>query len=396
MEQTENLSTYLLSFFRYLRDKGFLIGTKEMSDALKSLEFVDISDRQQFRLALQIVLCSSRAEQELFDHAFIRFFLNNNEDTKTDDLLHFLSEERKTNEIENKVDRTVESNEQSSKNPMVSSREQNESSSEHSDVEQKKMTVWVPTNFGKKEDQEIQVRVTSHQFDEMMKAAKMFVQRINLKQSRRHKVKTTGSTFDVRRTMRQSIQLGGYPIKPVWTGRSKEKANYILLCDSSRSMATYAQPFLQFAYAMTKNAANVEVFLFSTKLRRVTDQFNRTKHDDYPILTMNGSEWGGGTCIGESLYSFVQQYGIHVKKNTVILIASDGLDAGKMDHLHTAMKEIYQRTSAVVWLNPLLNLKGYEPIAKGMQTALPFIDLFTEATSASGFHQLGHQIKIRR
>lgn len=396
MIQAEKLSTHLLSFFRYLRDKGFLIGTQEMNDGLRALEFINISDIQQFRLALRIVLCSSRAEQEVFDHAFIRFFINNNEDQKTDDLLHFLTEEKRKDEETNEVDRAARSEEKSSTNPTISSRQQDDSTDENSGEKQKKMTVWVATNLMNKDEQDIQVHVSSNQFEAMEKAAKTFVGRINLKRSRRYKVMTKGSKFDVRRTLRQSIQLGGLPIKPVWTGPTKEKANFILLCDSSRSMSSYAAPFLQFAYAMTKCAHNVEVFLFSTKLRRVTDQFKRTKQNEFPVLTIKGNEWGGGTCIGEALYEFVQQYGRHIKKNTVVLIASDGLDAGEIDHLQTAMKEIYGRASAVIWLNPLLNIDGYEPIARGMQTALPFIDLFSEATTASSFSQLAHQVKIRR
>lgn len=396
MIQSEKLSTHLLSFFRYLRDQGLLIGTKEMSDGLRALEVIDISDLQQFRLALRIVLCSSKEEQETFDRAFIRFFLNNNEEQKTEDLLHFLTEATKKDEERNEVDRAVELEEQSSTSPTISSRQQDDSTDENVGEDQKKMTVWVPTNLMNKDEQDVQTHISSYQFEAMEKAAKSFVGRIHLKRSRRYKVMTKGLKFDVRRTLRQSIQLGGFPIKPVWTGPTKEKANFILLCDSSRSMSSYAEPFLQFAYAMTKCTPNVEVFLFSTKLRRVTDQLKRTKQDEFPVLTIKGNEWGGGTRIGESLYAFVQQHGMHIKKNTIVLIASDGLDAGEIDHLQTAMKEIYQRTSAVIWLNPLLNIDGYQPIARGMQTALPFIDLFTGATTASSFLQLAHQVKIRR
>ena len=79
-----------------------------------------------------------------------------------------------------------------------------------------------------------------------------------------------------------------------------------------------------------------------------------------------------------------QRYGPYLlKKNTIILIASDGLDAGKIDHLQWAMKEIYDRISSVIWLNPLLNIDGYEPVARAMKTALPYIDLFSEASNAS-------------
>ena len=396
MLQSQKISNQLLSFVRYLREQEFVLGIKEMSDGLQALESIDITELQQFRLALRIVLCSSREEQEKFDHAFIRFFLNNNEDQQTENLLHFLTEEKRENEEENVVNRTVESEESTSTNPSVTSMQQDQTTDEDSGEEKRKMTIWTATNIMNLEEQEIQVHIPSNQFHSMEKAAKTFVQCINLKRSRRYKVMNKGAKFDVRQTFRQSIQLGGYPIKPVWTGPVKQKADFVLLCDSSRSMASYTEPFLQFAYAMTKCTNNVEVFFFSTKLRRVTDQLKRTKQDELPVLTIKGNEWGGGTCIGESLYSFVRQYGKYIKKNTIIFIASDGLDAGEIDYLQSAMKEIYQRTCAVIWLNPLLNIDGYEPIARGMKTALPYIDLFSVATTASSFLQLAHQVQIRR
>ena len=91
--------------------------------------------------------------------------------------------------------------------------------------------------------------------------------------------------------------MGGYPINPVWIVPRGRKAKYILLCDCSRSMSSYADTFLQFAYALTKCTSNVEVFLFSTKLRKITEQFTTSKHGEFPVITLLGDEWGGGTCI---------------------------------------------------------------------------------------------------
>ncbi|MCZ2258186.1 vWA domain-containing protein [Sporosarcina sp. G11-34] len=396
MIQSEKLSNHLLLFFRYLRDKEFLIGTKEMSDGLRALEFIDIANLQQFRLALRIVLCSSKEEQERFDEAFIKFFLNGNNSENTKEMLHFLSEEKRKSDATNEVNQKKESEKNSPTNPTVSGIHQNQIANGSSGEEQRKVHVWAATNIMNKEAQEIKVYVSSHQFQSMEKAAKTFVHRINLKRSRRYQVSKKGLKFDLRKTLRQSIQLGGYPIKPVWTGPVKQKANFILLCDSSRSMSSYAEPFLQFAYALTKCSNNVEVFLFSTKLRRVTDQFKKAKQGEFPVLTIVGDEYGGGTRIGESLYSFVQRYGMYLRRNTVVLIASDGLDAGEIDQLQGAMKEIRQRTTSVIWLNPLLNIDGYEPTARGMKAALPYIDLFSGATTAKSFLKLANTISIRR
>ena len=93
MIKSQKLSNHLLLFCQYLRDAEFLIGPKEMSESLRALEFIDITDLQQFRLTLKIVLCSSKEEQEKFDQAFKAFFLTAN-DKKDKDMLHFLSDEK--------------------------------------------------------------------------------------------------------------------------------------------------------------------------------------------------------------------------------------------------------------------------------------------------------------
>jgi len=33
----------------------------------------------------------------------------------------------------------------------------------------------------------------------------------------------------------------------------------------------------------------------------------------------------------------------------------------------------------VLWLNPLLGLKGYQPLTRGMAAALPYVDVFAPA-----------------
>jgi hypothetical protein len=37
------------------------------------------------------------------------------------------------------------------------------------------------------------------------------------------------------------------------------------------------------------------------------------------------------------------------------------------------------RAGRIVWLNPLLGIEGYEPVARGMQAALPLVDVFASA-----------------
>jgi uncharacterized protein with von Willebrand factor type A (vWA) domain len=60
----------------------------------------------------------------------------------------------------------------------------------------------------------------------------------------------------------------------------------------------------------------------------------------------------------------------------VVVICSDGLDVGDPELLAGQMARLARLAHRVVWLNPLKEDPAYEPLARGMQAALPSIDLF--------------------
>ena len=91
-------------------------------------------------------------------------------------------------------------------------------------------------------------------------------------------------------------------------------------------------------------------------------------------------DWSGGTRIGESLRDFIARYRDElVDGRTVVLIVSDGLDRGDPAALSAAMRALASRARRVIWLNPLLGDPRYEPIQRGMEAALPYVDVFAPA-----------------
>ena len=52
------------------------------------------------------------------------------------------------------------------------------------------------------------------------------------------------------------------------------------------------------------------------------------------------------------------------------------------------MSALARRTHRIIWLNPLLTTAGYEPIARGMAAALPFVDVFAPADGIASLWQL--------
>ena len=61
------------------------------------------------------------------------------------------------------------------------------------------------------------------------------------------------------------------------------------------------------------------------------------------------------------------------------MIVSDGYDTGEPERLGEEMRRLRRRCRRIVWLNPLIGWRDYAPEARGMQAALPYVDLFAPA-----------------
>ncbi len=391
-----DISRNVLDFCTILRLQGFIIGPQETQDVLRSLNAVDMGNYKQFRDALCLVLCSSHEQEKLFDILFRAYFLV----TPTKEV----PPEAQALSDAGKDDEEKEEAPQKSKTPKE--RPPQEETSEGSslgeieastDEENSNAGAVLQTHFSPFASKlETPISISQEGSDEMLDAARELVNRVRLGRSRRWKAMTHGRRYNFRRTLRKSLQTGGEAIKPAWLGHPFRKPSFVLLLDGSRSMAGYSDRLLQFAHALSQRSSRVEVFLFSTELKRVSSSLRRAKRQA-PSLTDLGEAWGGGTKIGVCLHAFAQQYAAGMlDRDTLVLIASDGLDTGDLKSLEVAMRDIHRRAASVVWLNPLLSTKDYEPSAGGMRTALPFIDTFATAEDAASFSALAQEIKLRR
>ena len=106
-------------------------------------------------------------------------------------------------------------------------------------------------------------------------------------------------------------------------------------------------------------------------------------------LALITTGWSGGTKIGDSLETFNGQYAKRLLNNrSVVMVLSDGYDTGPPDHLARQLAKIQRRARRVVWLNPMIGWRGYEPVAGGMAAALDHIDLFAPAHNLKSLEAL--------
>lgn len=212
--------------------------------------------------------------------------------------------------------------------------------------------------------------------------------------SRRRRSARGRGAIDLRRSIRHSVKHGGEVVELLRQRRRRRKLRLVVLCDVSGSMDSYSRFLVQFLYALQNELRGVSTFVFSTRLNEVTRLLKTRSFDDALAQLSSGVDaWSGGTSIGASLYAFDRGYSRQrIDARTVIVIISDGWDRGDTTLLARAMRSFKRRSHTIVWLNPLLASPGYQPIARGMATALPFIDHFLPADSLESLARAGRAL----
>ena len=124
-----------------------------------------------------------------------------------------------------------------------------------------------------------------------------------------------------------------------------------------------------------------EAFVFHTHLAHVSASLrDRDVSRAVDKLSLMAQGIGGGTKIGESLATFNRWHARRViNSRTAVMIVSDGYDTGEPELLGEEMLRLHRRCRRIIWLNPLIGWRDYSPQARGMQAALPYIDLFAPA-----------------
>lgn len=191
--------------------------------------------------------------------------------------------------------------------------------------------------------------------------------------------------IDMRRTIRLAMRRAGEPMTLQWRTRRPDKPRVVLVLDISGSMKPYAPFLTALAWSFTRVRVRTQIFLFSTRLLRVTALIARHAVNGIPYANLPGLK--GGTRIGTALTELMHRHGGLLNRHTCLVIASDGFDAGHPLELHSAMRDLAARVGRVVWINPLLAEPDYQPTASGMSAALPYVDAFVDVHDVSSWRK---------
>lgn len=366
MLETESL----VVFCRSLREHGLSVTPAEVVTAAAALQIIDNKDRDEVFLGLRNILTTSVDDFPIFESLFPAFWARSPKKLI----------ERETENVQ--IRRTAPARASGGLSFFL----ENWPTSVRAGAESVNVPGASDTESGAGKDF---AAFTNDELDEISRIARRIVRRLAQRRSRRWRPVARGHRVNLRRSLRLSLKTGGELIDLAYKERRPKRTRLFVICDVSGSMDIYSRLLLQFVYGLQNSFAKVESFVFATSLARITGELkNKTYKRALDRLSANVRGWSGGTRIGASLQTFNAQWLRRIDKQTVVIILSDGWDTGEPEQLAHTLSELQHRAGRLIWLNPLLGSSTYQPITRGMQAALPFINVFAPAHDLASLRAL--------
>ena len=215
-----------------------------------------------------------------------------------------------------------------------------------------------------------------------------------LRRTRRRERGRHGREIDMRRTLRGSMRTGGEPIRLAHRRRRVAPRRLVMLCDISGSMEPYARAYLQFLTSAAGSGPHVEVFVFATRLTRLTRALVG-RHPERAIqrAAVAAPDWSSGTRIGDALKSFNDRHGRRgMARGAVVVILSDGWERGDPALVGREMQRLARLAHRIVWVNPRVSASAFSVQAGGMVAALPYCDALVSGHSFEALAEVADAI----
>jgi uncharacterized protein len=362
-----NLQRNLIVFGRLLRRAGIDVHVGRMIDVTDALQHVDLRSRDEVYHTCRALLVHRHDQLAVFDRAFDMFWrVHAGQSTSVSGAARPGDSSRGPGQIEMSSDGGIDADEGASFPALLQT---------WSDV-----GVLAEKDFG---------AFTSDEVIRARLALDRLVWSPGERRTRRW-IPGRGSRVDLRRALARSLRTGGDVLTLPRRTRRVRPRPIVLLCDVSGSMERYSRMLLHFAHALTRRQRRVEAFLFSTELTRITMQLRaRRITEAVGAVARAVPDWSGGTRIGAAIRQFHQQWTRRaLRGGPVVLLISDGWDRGDPEMLREQIARLQRSCHRLIWLNPLIGTVGYEPLTRGLQAALPFVDDFLPARTLSNLADL--------
>jgi uncharacterized protein with von Willebrand factor type A (vWA) domain len=373
--QTETLAPArrLAGFARTLRDNGFKVGLAETRDALAILASPAAARTATLQPALRALFCATHSDWERFDEIFAAFWHGRHMRRR-----QVLSGAPRGSPAPGRRLAEAPVPEEALGLPDHVERRGEDDGESSADGRGRREGASRAENLAATDMRHI---VDPADIARAHALAARLARAMRARLVRRDQVRRRGHRLDLRRTIHRSISHGGTPIDLAWRQRKIKPLRLVMLLDASGSMSLYTAFFVRFLHGVVDAFREAEAFVFHTRLAHVSASLRErdvTRAVDKLALMAQGI--GGGTRIGESLAVFNRWHARRViNSRTAVMIVSDGYDTGAPERLGEEMRRLRRRCRRIIWLNPLIGWRDYSPQARGMQAALPYVDLFAPA-----------------
>lgn len=375
----------LMTFGRRLRKAGLKVGTGKIIELFDAMQAIGMARKDDVQAAARAVLVNRPDQMTAFDVEFERFWRDLVSqaaplfDQRTEEEVGGRPPEEQREES---ADESRKPNEETGEGEekfslSVQGSEDLDDASDMDDFEAPPEDVLV---FSASEA--LRKKDFSQFTPEEIARARRLMERMHWKlgtrKTRRRERAKRGEFIDQRTMLRASMRHGGVPLQLKYRRRREKMRPLVLICDISGSMDRYSRILLQFVHTLETGLDNVEVFVFGTRLTRITRELRKRNVDQAIEDVVNAvDDWSGGTRIGEAIREFNYRWSRRVlRSNATVVMISDGWDRGDPFLLGEEMARLQRSCRRLVWLNPLLGAPGYQPLTQGIRAALPYVDYF--------------------
>jgi uncharacterized protein with von Willebrand factor type A (vWA) domain len=365
---------HVLLFARKLRERGLAVALSRIMEAVRGLRLVHIEEREEVYILLYTHFVSRPEEAVIFDATFDEFWSSRRPRTLAAPGSPHRAAAGITMpfEILQEDGGVREGAHPECKGPAYSAAE----------------------DLSKRDFREL----VEEESEPVMNLIMALTRDLGQRMGRRFRSGRKGELIDLRGSLRNSLGQGGELLVLRKKRRRPRKNRFVVICDVSGSMDSYARFLFQFLYGFQKHVPHVETFVFSTRLTRITPLFRlRKMAAAYRLISEEVAHWSGGTRIGSSLAEYNRRYGGRYSgSSTTCIFLSDGWDQGETELLEREIRILKAGVKRLIWLNPLLGMPDYRPIDRGMRTALPFTDEFLDCHDLDQLEVFGRRLAETR
>jgi uncharacterized protein len=380
-----NFLERLVRFCEILREEQFGTTPAETLDAACVVMMIDISRIEDFRRALKSALVKRSEDYERFDRLFTIFWLPAGKNRQENPLGRVSIPGRKIERTLRIPDSQIN---QTGKGRITAGAMFASTTPDSQDAE-KLLGIYSPLettsrkSFGDlylAEDRAL-----------LKRGLRSLAKATATRPGRRFRISQDGNEFDFRRTLRANLKTGGHTVDFELRSKKLTKSRLVIFCDISGSMDSYSDRVLKLIYHLSNTIKGSQIFGFSTRVESLNTYLQgKSLREASQLVSKKIDFWSSGTRIGSALGDLLSNHSGVLRSSTVFIVISDGWELGDIPILRSRLNEIRRRVAAIIWLNPQADSPDYVPLAEGMKSSLPYVDVF------AGLDIFSNRTKFRR